>query len=130
MINDNLPPLSDLEKQEIEKEATERKSRFEESPAYMMSYAPAFKDGYITAATLYSRRMKAERESVPLQQQGWVSVKEKLPDVHGRLLVFCKERVGVTIAEYCGVWIGRGVEKPDCALTVTAWMPLPSAPVE
>lgn len=61
-MSDNLPELTDLEKEQIEREAKEQWAA-QKSPPFIAEDG-RFKNGYISGATLERRRAKAEREEL------------------------------------------------------------------
>ena len=57
----------------------------------------------------------------------WISVKDRLPNVHQRVLVYCQSKTiekHVTACMYMGGYFSRKVRN------VTHWMPLPEPPEE
>ena len=57
----------------------------------------------------------------------WISVKDRMPNVHQRVLVYCQSKtieMHVTACMYMGGYFSRKVHN------VTHWMPLPEPPEE
>lgn len=82
---------------------------------------------------------KAVREIVQevAKDGGWVSVKDRLPEVQDEYLVWWtadgfKGKCFYEIVEYSPEegWIGKIPQAPFGKYTVIAWMPLPSAPYQ
>lgn len=60
-----------------------------------------------------------------LRETGWISVKDRMPNVHQRVLVYCQSKtieMHVTACMYMGGYFSRKVHN------VTHWMPLPEPP--
>lgn len=72
---------------------------------------------------------------VESKRGGWISVKERLPSIHQRVLVWCESKTiqkHVTactfMADYSGK--GKGPYFSRHVRNVTHWMPLPEPPKE
>lgn len=63
-------------------------------------------------------------------KQGWISVKDRLPEKPGKYLVYAQHWIaGVRPIIKCELWIHDKWDKTD-AFEVTHWMPLPEPPKE
>lgn len=100
--------------------------KFAEYAQIMADGKPDVQEFYKLAESAL-RQQEHFRDLTKKVEPQWISVKDRMPHVHQRVLVYCQSKTikkHVTACMYMGGYFSRKVHD------VTYWMPMPEPPAE